>query len=110
MINSYGEHFYDYVLFSQYGFIPSDGTGSSIATLFVHHNISLTGGLLSGSTDSLEELPQLDHMYRYLQYDYGYECITEEAQPEAFELKRLKAIYLQRIAFDRHFWVLISLI
>ena len=107
LINSYGEHFYDYVLFSQYGFIPSDGTGSSIATLFVHHNISLTGGLLSGSTDSLEELPQLDHMYRYLRYDYGYpECITEEAQPEAFELKRLKAIYLQRIAFDRHFWVL----
>jgi len=96
LINSYGEHFYDYVLFSQYGFIPSDGTGSSIATLFVHHhhNISLTGGLLSGSTDSLEELPQLDHMYRYLQ------------QPEAFELKRLKAMYIQRIAIDRHFWVL----
>jgi hypothetical protein len=104
LINSYGEQF-DHVLFSQYGYIPSDGTGSSIAWLFVHHNISLMGGLTGASAS--HSLPSLDGLVPYLQMDYGYvECIRKESQPDAFELKRLKLLYLQRIATNRDWWVL----
>jgi hypothetical protein len=105
LINSYGEQF-DYVLFSQYGYVPPDGTGSSIAWLFVYHDISLMGGLAGGSVAS-HSLPSLDGLVPYLQTDYGYvECIRKESQPDAFELKRLKLLYLQRIATDRDWWVL----
>ena len=104
LINSYGEQF-DHVLFSQYGYIPSDGTGSGIAWLFVHHDISLMGGLTGGSLAS-HSLPSLGSLVPFLQMDYGYdECIRKESR-DAFELKRLKLLYLQQIATNRDWWVL----
>lgn len=91
LINSYGDHV-DYVRFSQYGYIPPDGTGSSIAWLSAHHT---------------RPLPSLDELIPYLQMDYGYvECIRKESQPDAFELKRLKLLYLQRITTNQEWWVL----
>jgi hypothetical protein len=91
LINSYGDHV-DYVLFGQYGYIPPDGTGSSIAWLSAHHS---------------QPLPSLDKLIPYLQMDYGYvECITKESRPDAFELKRLKLLYLQRITANQEWWVL----
>ena len=39
--------------------------------------------------------------------DYGNpECIQKNSQPDAVELKRLKHLYLQRIATDRDWWFL----
>ena len=106
LIINYGDTFYDYVLFSQYGFIPADGTGTSVASLNVHHDISLVGGVMSSAKMSTS-LPQLEKLMPYLQYDYGYpECITKDTHPKSFELKRLKLRYLQLIAQDRAFWVL----
>ena len=104
LINSYGK-FYDHVLFSQYGFVPTDGTGTSVASLFVHHDMDLMGDLSEGAAHPT--LPSLEKMVPYLQLDYGYaQCITEESQPSAFEFKRLKLQYLQQISIDSSRWVL----
>lgn len=103
LINNYGE-FYNHVLFSQYGFVPADGTGTSIASLFAHHDINLMGELMGESNPTL---PSLEKMASYLRYDYGYDqCITEETNPHAFNLKRLKLDFLQQIAIDPSRWVL----
>jgi len=102
LINNYGQ-FYDHVLFSQYGFIPSDGTGTTIASLFVHHDVDLMGEI----NETNPTLPPLEKMASYLRYDYGYnQCITKESHPEAFAFKRLKLNYLQQIAIDPSRWVL----
>ena len=105
LVFSYGK-FYDFVLFSQYGYIPADGSGTSIMSLSLHHETSLMGGLLDNSA-AATTLPSLEKMAPYLQYDYGYpECITEETQPGAYKLKQLKLEYLQLISLDRAWWVL----
>ena len=106
LINSYGETFYNHVLFTQYGYIPADGTGHSMISLATHHDINLLGGIMGGTSKTNDKLLSADIMLPYLQYDYGYpECITKENQ-DAFELKRLKLKYLQRIGDNRQFWVL----
>ncbi len=62
---------------------------------------------MRGSITAKPVLPPLEVMVSYLQYDYGYKnCIEKEVHPEAYELKRLKLLYLQRIALDRAWWVL----
>jgi hypothetical protein len=107
LINGYGEQL-DYILFSQYGYIPSDGTGSSIVWLSSYHDINLVGGL-TGSLGVSPTLIELDSLIPYLQMDYGNpECIQKNSQPDAdaVELKRLKHLYLQRIATDRDWWFL----
>ena len=91
LINNYGR-FDDYVLFGQYGFVPADGTGTTVATVAAYHCIGDT-------------LPDIKAMMPYLQYDYGYsECIGEESA--SFRLKELKAKYLQQIAIDPSRWTL----
>lgn len=103
LINSYGK-FYDHVLFSQYGFVPTDGSGTSIASLFVYHDIDLMGELVGEARPSL---PSLEKMSLYLQQDYGYEkCITKKDHPDASDLKLLKLWYLQQISIDSSRWVL----
>ncbi len=103
LINNYGS-FYDHVLFSQYGFVPADGTGTSVASLFAHHDLNMMGELIGETHPSS---PSPENMVPYLRYDYGYdECVTRESHPEAFELKRLKLEYLRRIAIDPSRWVL----
>lgn len=66
LISKYGD-FYDYVLFGQYGYLPSDGSGKSIASLSIHHDVNLSGGLISGAMSSTSSLPP--QMAPYLQYD-----------------------------------------
>jgi len=106
LINSYGDTFYNHVLFTQYGYIPSDGTGQSVISLATYHDVSLAGGIMSGTSKANDKLLSANKILPYLQYDYGYpECITKDNQ-DAFELKRLKLKYLQRIAANRQFWVL----
>jgi len=106
LINSYGDTFYNHVLFTQYGYIPTDGSGQSVISLAAYHAVSQSGGIMSGTSKANDNLQSAEIMLPYLEYDYGYsECITKENQ-EAFELKRLKLKYLQRIASNRQFWVL----
>ena len=106
LINSYGETFYNHVLFVQYGYIPTDGSGQSVISLAAHHDINLVGGIMSGTSKANDNLQSAETMLSYLKYDYGSsECITKENQ-DAFELKQLKLKYLQRIGSDRQFWVL----
>lgn len=91
LVNNYGQ-FDDYVLFGQYGFVPVDGTGTTVATVAAYHPIGDT-------------LPDIEAMMPYLQYDYGYaECIGEGSA--SFRLKELKAKYLQQIAIDASRWTL----
>lgn len=93
LINDYGR-FHDSVLFGQYGYVPSDGTGTTIVTVAAYHEIGDT-------------LPDLEEMMPYLQYDYGYrECIDEVLHPVAFRLKELKVTYLRHIAIDAARWTL----
>jgi hypothetical protein len=93
LIMDYGR-FHDYVLFGQYGYVPSDGTGVTITSLAAYHDIG-------------DELPDLQQMMSYLQFDLGYpECIEKELHPAAFRLKELKARYLQNIAIHSSFWAL----
>ena len=74
VVNNYGQ-FYDHNFFVQYGFIPADGTGNSVASLFVHHNIDLMSELLG---EAKSALPPLNKMAAYLRFDDGYpECITK---------------------------------
>ena len=107
LINGYGEQL-DYILFSQYGYIPSDGTGSSIVWLSSYHDINLMGGL-TGNLGVSPTLIELGSLIPYIQMNYGYlESIKNDNQPDAdaVELKRLKLLYLQRIATDRDWWFL----
>jgi len=93
LIMDYGR-FHDYVLFGQYGYVPSDGTGVTIATVAAYHNIG-------------DAIPDLAQMMSYLQYDHGYpECIEKELHPDAFRLKELKSRYLREIAIDSSRWAL----
>eukprot|EP00986_Skeletonema_menzelii_P012745 scaffold7197_cov88-Skeletonema_menzelii.AAC.8 len=93
LIMDYGR-FHDPVLFGQYGYVPSDGTGVTIVSVAAYHDI---GG----------DLPDLQQMMLYLQFDHGYpECIEKELHPAAFRLKELKARYLQEIAIDSSRWAL----
>ena len=107
LINGYGEQL-DYILFSQYGYIPSDGTGSSIVWLSSYHDINLMGGL-TGNLGVSPTLIELGSLIPYIQMEYGYlESIKNDNQPDAdaVELKRLKLLYLQKIATDRDWWFL----
>ena len=93
LIMDYGR-FHDYVLFGQYGYVPSDGTGVTITSVAAYHDIG-------------DALPDLDKMMAYLQFDHGYpECIEKELHPAAFRLKELKSRYLQEIAIDSSRWAL----
>mmetsp|Transcript_24444 Transcript_24444/g.36449 ORF Transcript_24444/g.36449 Transcript_24444/m.36449 type:complete len:329 (+) Transcript_24444:1-987(+) len=97
LINNYGERL-DVVLFSQYGYVPSDGSGSTFARLYAYHDISLAG------YQPNKEPPQ-ETMLKYLQRDFGYfECIQGKKHPEAAELKQLKSLYLQKISTDNERW------
>ena len=92
LVNSYGETFYNHVLFTQYGYIPTDGTGQSVISMATYHDVSLAGGIMSGTSKANEKLLSAETMLPYLEYDYGYpKCITKENQ-DAFELKRLKVM------------------
>eukprot|EP00985_Skeletonema_marinoi_P024092 scaffold16518_cov139-Skeletonema_marinoi.AAC.8 len=94
LIMDYGR-FHDYVLFGQYGYVPSDGTGVTITSVAAYHNI----------ID--DDLPDLEQMMPYLQFDHGYpECIEKELHPAAFRLKELKSRYLREIAIDSSRWAL----
>lgn len=93
LIMDYGR-FHDYVLFGQYGYVPSDGTGVTITTVAAFHNIG-------------NAIPDVEQMMLYLQYDHGYpECIEKKLHPDAFRLKELKSRYLREIAIDPSRWVL----
>lgn len=93
LIMDYGR-FHDYVLFGQYGYVPSDGTGVTITSIAAYHDIG-------------DDLPDLEQMMSYLQFDHGYpECIDKELHPAAFRLKELKSRYLQEIAIDSSRWAL----
>jgi len=94
LIMDYGR-FHDYVLFGQYGYVPSDGTGVTITSVAAYHNI----------ID--DDLPDLEQMMPYLQFDHGYpECIEKELHPAAFRLNELKSRYLREIAIDSSRWAL----
>lgn len=93
LIMDYGR-FHDYVLFGQYGYVPSDGTGVTITSVAAYHDIG-------------DDLPDLEQMMPYLQFDQGYpECIEKGLHPAAFRLKELKARYLREIAIDSSRWAL----
>ena len=93
LIMDYGR-FHDYVLFGQYGYVPFDGSGVTIATVGAYHNAG-------------DDLPDLEQMLLYLQHDHGYpECIKKELHPDAFRLKELKSRYLRGIAIDSSRWAL----
>jgi hypothetical protein len=113
IIDSYGKYS-DPHLFGKFGFVNGDGsahTEVSIAALHKPLDIGMREqfSYLPFSGETEEELVKYQKklMVQYLIFDDGYtDCIEKEADPEGFELKKLKLEHLNRIANNPKRWVM----